>query len=77
MTESGQPPKIDTYWSLSPDALMTHLHAEVGGLSTAEAASRLAREGLNALEATTRTGALILFVDQFKSPLARPHRAGG
>ncbi|KWT73307.1 MULTISPECIES: magnesium-translocating P-type ATPase [unclassified Variovorax] len=59
----------ESYWSLPPGRLMAQLRATDRGLTTAEAAVRLAGYGPNAIEAATRASALGLYARQFKSPL--------
>jgi Mg2+-importing ATPase len=59
----------DAPWSVPQEQVLAALQASPTGLSTQDAAGRLKRHGPNALEATTRTSALALFANQFKSPL--------
>ena len=66
----GSPDAIPpAHWSLTNDQLMAALRADANGLPVAQAAQRLKRHGPNAIEATARTSALGLFVNQFKNPL--------
>jgi Mg2+-importing ATPase len=56
-------------WSLPPEQLVAALGADANGLTIAEAALRLKRDGPNALAVTKKQGAPRLFANQFKSPL--------
>ena len=59
----------EAYWSVPAEALMAQLASGTQGLSRREAASRLRRDGPNALQVTKRATALGLLASQFKSPL--------
>lgn len=59
----------DSYWSLSREQLLAALNVNANGLTANEAAARLKTHGPNALEATKRSTALGLFMNQFKNPL--------
>jgi P-type Mg2+ transporter len=61
--------KDTAYWSIPVDQLFESLQSTGNGLSTAEAEKRLKEEGPNSLKATRRAAPLILFLNQFKSPL--------
>ena len=58
-----------SYWSLPPARLAETLGASERGLTTAEAAARLARYGPNSIGQARTSGALGLYARQFRSPL--------
>jgi len=58
-----------SYWSLSPEQLLSALHVAGDGLAQAEAENRLKQFGPNALQARRRSTAAGLLLRQFKSPL--------
>ena len=62
-------PVPDAYWAVDAAALATALGSGADGLSSDEAARRLAFYGPNAPSDTKRTGAVRLFLGQFESPL--------
>ncbi|MCE9657337.1 MAG: magnesium-translocating P-type ATPase [Burkholderiales bacterium] len=62
-------PVPDGYWSLPAASLLAELRSDAGGLSHGEAAARLRRQGPNSLDTAKRATALVLFVNQFRSPL--------
>jgi Mg2+-importing ATPase len=75
---TGTPPKIGqqvdqatpvAYWSLTPEQLLSNLHASRNGLQPADAEQRLKQYGLNAISAQKQATALRLLLSQFKSPL--------
>src|SRR6266545_4870569 len=57
------------YWNLPVDQLLASLRTTNQGLKTTEAEERLKEVGLNTLRATRRSSPLLLFLNQFKSPL--------
>ena len=57
------------YWSLTPEQLLSALHASADGLQPAEAAQRLQQYGPNTIRVQQQTSALRLLLGQFKSPL--------
>src|SRR4030043_812150 len=57
------------YWSLTPEQLLSNLHASRSGLQTTDAEQRLKQYGLNAISAQQQATALRLLLSQFKSPL--------
>ena len=59
----------DAFWSETPDRVLADLQASADGLTSAQARARLSTYGPNALQAHRRTGDLLLFLGQFKSPL--------
>lgn len=62
--------ELAVYWSLSGDELLRILESDAEkGLATAEATNRLARVGLNRIEARKKTTPLGMFLNQFKSPI--------
>ena len=75
---TSTPPKIGqqidqstpvAYWSLTPEQLLSNLHASRNGLQPADAEQRLKQYGLNAISAQQQATALRLLLSQFKSPL--------
>jgi Mg2+-importing ATPase len=69
VTEPSSETTVEAEWSLPAEQLITQLHTNASGLTPAEAALRLLRHGLNALDAKKQATALGLFANQFKSPL--------
>jgi Mg2+-importing ATPase len=59
----------ETYWSLTSEQLISALKTSSNGLSQTEAEKRLNQFGFNALEKRRQATALVLFLNQFKSPL--------
>jgi Mg2+-importing ATPase len=57
------------YWSLTPEQLLSNLHASRNGLQPADAEQRLKQYGLNAISAQQQATAFRLLLSQFKSPL--------
>lgn len=66
---AAPPAPLDAPWSRTPEELFQDLDAGPGGLSSEEAAARLARHGPNALAPTARAGVVRLFLRQFSNPL--------
>ncbi|NMO20182.1 magnesium-translocating P-type ATPase [Pyxidicoccus fallax] len=66
---AARPPPVERYWALSPQALLESLRTTPQGLSTDEAARRLALYGTNALEETRPPSHLGVIWLQLKSPL--------
>lgn len=66
---SNEEAATDAYWSVPHDQLLAQLKVAVGGLSSAEAVSRLAIHGPNTLGVAKKAGAFGLYANQFKSPL--------
>ncbi len=60
---------LSAYWSLPVKDLFSILKAAPGGLSQRDAKARLRQFGPNSLAIQRKTGALSLFLGQFKSPL--------
>jgi len=61
--------QLDSYWSMDTGDALGMLETSKDGLSSAEAAGRLARYGPNVLETSKRRGTISLFFGQFKSPI--------
>lgn len=61
--------KNSAYWNLPTDQLLTSLETTKNGLNITEAEKRLKDVGPNSLTVTRRVTPLILFLNQFKSPL--------
>ncbi len=59
----------DAYWNRDADAVAASLHSDAGGLSSAEAARRLATHGPNAVDAQVEETVLRQLLRQFASPL--------
>ena len=57
------------YWTENPDVLWQELHSSPQGLSQAEAEQRLEQVGPNVLKARRELTPLMLFLNQFKSPI--------
>jgi Mg2+-importing ATPase len=66
---SDRDSRVIQYWSLSSEEVRQALHAQPGGLSSADAAERLDTFGPNALRAKEKVTPLWLFLQQFRSPL--------
>lgn len=65
---AADPPSIPWY-ARTPEELLRELHTAPRGLSVAEAATRLALTGPNALPEEQQQGLIHIFFSQFKSPL--------
>lgn len=63
------PATTSAFWSCDAPGLLAALNSRAEGLSTAEAARRLQREGANTFDEEQDLGALRLFLGQFRSPL--------
>jgi len=59
----------DAYWSREPAEVLAALASRPQGLSSAEAAERLARHGPNAVDESRDVAAIRLLLHQFASPL--------
>jgi Mg2+-importing ATPase len=57
------------FWSVQADELLRQINTTPEGLTTRDAEERLARFGPNLLKPRGRSGALPLFLAQFKSPI--------
>ncbi|MFA7263813.1 MAG: magnesium-translocating P-type ATPase [Caulobacter sp.] len=62
-------PSAPPVWSVPAETLLAELGASPSGLTVAEAAARLARDGPNSVKAETRLSAAALLLRQFQSPL--------
>jgi len=60
---------IPNPWSKKPEELFTALQSSPQGLDSAEARARLERWGPNLLKNKKNNSAILLFINQFKSPL--------
>ena len=60
---------LESFWSLPATEIMTRLRSSTAGLSQAEAALRLRGYGPNLISPRAKSGLLIEFLDQFKSPI--------
>ncbi len=58
-----------TFWSLSSDQVLQQTHSTSAGLSRQDAKQRLSQYGANSLKQTHKSSALILLLNQFKSPI--------
>jgi P-type Mg2+ transporter len=57
------------FWSLSGEQLLQETHSTTAGLSRQEASQRLSKYGSNSLRKTQKSSALVLLLNQFKSPI--------
>jgi len=57
------------YWSLTPEQLLSALHASRNGLQPSDAEKRLKQYGLNTIRTQQQATALGLLLRQFRSPL--------
>ena len=57
------------FWSLSTDQVLQQAHSTIAGLSHPEAKQRLSQYGANSLKQTHQSSALVLLLNQFKSPI--------
>lgn len=69
MTAPREPSANPAFWHLTRDEALASVGSSPAGLSSAEAAARLARYGSNTIERRRRTDALSLLVRQFESPI--------
>jgi len=60
---------LDNFWNLDSATALKELSGSVNGLVKNEAENRLKRYGSNTFKATSRASDLILFLQQFKSPI--------
>jgi len=58
-----------TFWSLSKDQVLQQTHSTTSGLSRQEAKQRLSQYGANSLKQKHKSSALMLLLNQFKSPI--------
>jgi Mg2+-importing ATPase len=58
------------FWSLRPEKLISELNtSDSSGLTAKEASTRLKKSGRNTLKGKKEPGKIVLFLNQFKSPL--------
>ncbi|MEA5598819.1 magnesium-translocating P-type ATPase [Rivularia sp. UHCC 0363] len=57
------------FWSLSGEQLLQETHSTTAGLSRQEASQRLSKYSSNSLRKTQKSSALMLLLNQFKSPI--------
>lgn len=58
-----------TFWSLPTDQVLQQTRSTTAGLSRQDAKQRLSQYGANSLQQTHKSSALILLLNQFKSPI--------
>ena len=58
-----------TFGSLSTDQVLQQMHSTAAGLSRADGKQRLSQYGANSLKQTHKSSALVLLLNQFKSPI--------
>lgn len=58
-----------TFWSLPTDQVLQQTHSTTSGLSRQDAKQRLSEYGANSLKQTHKSSALMLLLNQFKSPI--------
>ncbi|MEH1969253.1 magnesium-translocating P-type ATPase [Nostoc sp.] len=58
-----------TFWSLSKDQVLQQTHSTISGLSRQDARQRLSEYGANSLKEKHKSSALMLLLNQFKSPI--------
>ena len=57
------------FWNFSTDQVLQQTHSTTAGLSRQDAKQRLSEYGANSLKQTHKSSALILLLNQFKSPI--------
>jgi Mg2+-importing ATPase len=62
-------PQNPPFWSLPTDQVLQQTHSTTSGLSRQDAKQRLSEYGANSLKQTHKSSALILLINQFKSPI--------
>ena len=60
---------IPSFWSITTAELLSKLQVTAKGLTTDEAKIRLASYGANSLKPKKQSGAFMLLIGQFKSPI--------
>ena len=58
-----------TFWSLSSKQVLQQTHSAATGLSRQDAKQRLSEYGANSLKQKHKSSALMLLLNQFKSPI--------
>jgi Mg2+-importing ATPase len=61
--------ELNSFWTLSPNAVATYLQTTLDGLTRTEAQKRLRVYGYNTLKQKKRNDSLALLLAQFKSPI--------
>jgi len=62
-------PQNPPFWSLPTDRVLQQTHSTTSGLSRQDTKQRLSEYGANSLKQTHKSSALILLINQFKSPI--------
>src|SRR4028118_1852372 len=62
-------PQNPPFWSLPTDRVLQQTHSTTSHLSRQDAKQRLSEYGANSLKQTHKSSALILLINQFKSPI--------
>ena len=60
---------IPSFWSISTTELLSKLQVTAKGITTEEAKKRLSSYGANSIKPQKQSGAFILLIGQFKSPI--------
>ncbi|MCR6545997.1 magnesium-translocating P-type ATPase [Dehalobacterium formicoaceticum] len=58
-----------SYWSMPDDAVLSHFHSTMEGLTSEDAAARLKEQGENSINKQKKTSQLMMFVHQFNNPI--------
>jgi Mg2+-importing ATPase len=67
--DQPMPSQLSAFWSLPTAQVLQTLHASADGLSRQEAQQRLTEYGANSLKQKHKASALLLLLNQFKSPI--------
>ncbi|MEH1932273.1 MAG: magnesium-translocating P-type ATPase [Nostoc sp.] len=62
-------PQLSAFWSLPTDQVLQQTHSTTAGLSRQDAKQRLSKYGANSLKQKHKSSALMLLLNQFKSPI--------
>ncbi|MEA5505372.1 magnesium-translocating P-type ATPase [Halotia wernerae UHCC 0503] len=62
-------PQLSTFWSLPTEQVLQQTHSTIAGLSREDAKQRLSKYGANSLKQKHKSNALMLLLNQFKSPI--------
>ncbi|MCP2727382.1 magnesium-translocating P-type ATPase [Limnofasciculus baicalensis] len=62
-------PQNSPFWSLPTDRVLQETHSTIAGLSGQDAKQRLSEYGANSLKQKRKSSALMLLLNQFKSPI--------
>lgn len=60
---------VEMFWEVPPSDLLQKLNTSLDGLTDSEAETRFKQYGPNSLKKQKRSGGLVLFLSQFKSPI--------